>query len=360
MRSLLIILSITTCLRVSAQNAFEDYITTCRTTFSSPGYNETQTINDRDSTGKLIRQIGVTTYYNSAPEDSFQYFYTYDLNENLTGILHQVRNDTAWTNVGQTLRSFNSNGKVTHTLHQYWNETAWANEGQFIASYDANLSLISELSQQWINSSWVNNTLNTYTYDSLGRKSSFLRQDWDNTVWRNWGSETYSYDSLFPNIQITLSETWSNNQWLIESRDSITHDSEGRVLYQVRYVPDDSIWIKIQQIFQLFNDDTLLSRTVEDLNLGVFVATSYSTYTYDNGRLVSTHHEGGHDASDWRVTECSYQYLKYTHSAHAADELPLQVAVYPNPFREATTFSLPPTYLQRNGDIQIRVYGSHG
>jgi hypothetical protein len=171
------------------------------------------------------------TWVGSAWENSYQYIYTYDANNNRTSLLYQTWVGSAWENSYQYIYTYDASNNLTSELDQNWNGSAWMNSQQCIYTYDAKNNLTNYLVQTWNGSAWINNTQYTYTYDANNFAISRSYKYWNSAgTIVDYGDSTYYYfhtvlginDLIVPVESITVYPNPSSGKFTISSNSTIS------------------------------------------------------------------------------------------------------------------------------------------
>jgi hypothetical protein len=144
----------------------------------------------------LLVQAERQIWLNGNWSSEYQYFYTYDAQNNLSSF----------------------------TMKQ-WSGTQWADFYNEVYSYNSSNQLISYISQIFTNT-WQNSEQYFYTYDVLGFLESAQRQVWEGGIWQNSLRRTFTNNN-FGSIQLAIYEIWEQNSWINQNLFTKAFDESG-------------------------------------------------------------------------------------------------------------------------------------
>ena len=144
-------------------------------------------------------------------EKSSLYTYTYTGN-NLTELLTQNWDGSAWVNYIKTTNEFNGLNLRTSSVTQMWVAGAWLNISKSINTYNSNNLLSFELEQSWAASAWADKSRSTYTYNSNNKMELNFTENYVSNAWVNHSQVLYTYDGDGNNIE-SLDQTWNSGAW---------------------------------------------------------------------------------------------------------------------------------------------------
>ena len=180
--------------------------------------------------------------------------------------------------------SFDINNNVTCVLNQSWNGSAWVNVNQSIFAYDVNSNQISNLFQDWNGSSWDNYSLNNYTYDGNNNEISRLAQNWNGSSWDNAEKFTKNYD-INNRIIYELYENWNGVVWENTYQNFYIHGISNDIITNALYQHwGGSSWINTSQLDKYYDVNGFLqSETIKSWNsLGTQIIFGDSSYHYSH------------------------------------------------------------------------------
>jgi hypothetical protein len=173
-------------------------------------------------------------------------------------------------------------------IYQLWDTTGavWVNYFRILISANADTIL----AQTWTNSNWVDDSRGIATYDGNNNLIQALEESWNGSAWVNSFLTTYSYDSN-NNDTLEVDQQWSGTQWDNVYKYTYTYDSNHNVLVEVDQLWLTSQWFDSDRYTSTYSGNNLITYLAESSNFVSWSNASLDTYTYDgnNNRITDVY-----------------------------------------------------------------------
>lgn len=176
---------------------------------------------NRYLTNANVQKWNGSDYDMASQKDTF----SYDANGNFVKDVTQIRNGSAWLTF-QALYTYNGNNQKTGMLYQKWNGSAWDDLQQSTYTYDGSGYLIGQTTQAWNGTQWQNTTKYNYTNNANGKPASLIVQTWSAAQWVNYRQYTYTYDANDYETNESI-RAWDGSQFTDLYQDVFTNNSSG-------------------------------------------------------------------------------------------------------------------------------------
>ena len=284
---------------------------------------------------------------------------SYNISNNLTQNLIQTWNGTMWVNNYHTTYSYNGFGQKIEAINQHWNTTLnnWENNERTSYSYNSLNLLSQDVYEPWDSgiSNWINSSKDDYTYNPDSQLIEILAQVW-NSGWEYLSKTTYGYNGAG---EVDSSTVYTYNFTLLvwePSYQNINYswyhwigsilNSNNKIagyLQQQWILGNWENYLREAHSYDAFANDT--NYLSESWNGGAWV-TQYETrdtYTYDSNYNITQDIEEDWDVVTQQLKKAwKYDYSNYIvlTGLNEAKKNPLQILVYPNPFKTESTVLL--------------------
>ncbi|NOX66409.1 MAG: T9SS type A sorting domain-containing protein [Chlorobi bacterium] len=227
---------------------------------------------------------------------------TYDVDENLIGILLEEMKNGVWSNYSRTTKEYDSNGNVISDLYEKWYEVKWYNVTRKTYTYDSNGNRTSYAHESWRGTERVVDYRITYVYNSNNKVIILTYGEWDGNNWKSGKTwrYTYSYD-YNGNETSSLEEELAFEDWVNISKTTNIYDSNGNNTYFLYQRWNGSDWINQSCFTSTFNSDgEKTSEFSQKWNGTSWINRRRDTYRLDfNGKLISHLEERWRDGN-WK------------------------------------------------------------
>lgn len=128
--------------------------------------------------------------------NSHLYSYSYDENDNMTGILYQIfENGNDLQNFDKYFYAYNDDDLNSVLLYQIWENEDWQNSYQYLYYYDEDGNMINSDYQTW-QRGWMDDSYVSYFYDENGNLNQLLWQYWFEENLYDYSREFFSYEDF--------------------------------------------------------------------------------------------------------------------------------------------------------------------
>ena len=308
----------------------------------------------------------------------FKSDFTYDANLNLTQELDYDwdKSTNQWIQSWKGEYTFDISGKLTQELYSVLDETTnqFSVFDKSMYTYDASGNQLQELYYQ-IDENTGQLAVKSkydYTYDVNRHLTLEIRSDWDSATnqWTLSDKEESSYDSN-GNLLRTLSSRWYGiNQWIVSSKDEYIYDSEGHLIQDLYYSMTNNPQgeLRSKDVYA-YDDKGNMIQVIYygsfDVQANDWMSVSKTENTYDNKFTMNdlilpiefktyfTHliteindYDLNIGTQQWVHTyQTTFNYSEANVTSVSSLEAELS-KVYPNPFTESVSFSIPGAYSQ--------------
>jgi hypothetical protein len=209
--------------------------------------------------------------------------YTYNANNRIS-----VQTEQSWDTISSSFENFerytfayNASGNVTLVLQELWDGSAWQNESRGTYTYDDNGYLISYFGEAWFEGSWINNTLGTYTNNGDGTRQITINQTWNRYTgtWDNNWTYAYTYNGA-GKVLTDVEELWWQGAWVNNVRDTYTYSGNNLTNHLIEDGDGNRGWVNDHQVTYTYNGDGTVNQMIEqDWNF-IWVNTGRQDYVY--------------------------------------------------------------------------------
>ena len=249
--------------------------------------NPTEKLNLDWSIDSMVLQV-----WEGSWRDSSLVIFNYAENQNIRSSIYKIQKDGEWTNYLKN-EYYYDNGRKCSLNVLIWSDQSWQNNHQFEYKYDKNGNILEEISKNWTNEQWEPISKKIHKYGNDSYKDSTLSQIMDdNDNWQTPQKSEYYYD---------------NNS----NRDSVVHKFcyQDTYLKSEVYVHNFKKGLKTQTIYRKWDysknicidttrtlfeyntDDSLIKKTVQVPEKGLWRDSSQVSHHYNNNRLSSIVYE---------------------------------------------------------------------
>jgi hypothetical protein len=296
-----------------------------------------------DANGNITQSL--YTYFDEETNQiviAEKYVYSYDGQGNETQeILYENDASNLLVATSKYEYTYDAGGKRTqgirYGLDEITNQLVAIQKENF--TYNSNGMEILMILSDMLVSTWVQYQKYESTYNSNGNKTLYTFSDWDYN-YNKWGDPSekyeYSYNASGNLIQEFQYMKGSNSQWEAYSKDEYVFDANGNNTQHTSYYGWDQTtgkWTEVWKEEYAFNntysfDDLILPFDDYD-EIFTHMLTEIKDYSWNLNTLT------------WELgykTTLRYSEQNYTSVSQRGKDI---VSVYPNPFAESVSISLP-------------------
>ncbi|MDP2891169.1 MAG: T9SS type A sorting domain-containing protein [Bacteroidota bacterium] len=281
----------------------------------------------------------------------------------------------------RTTYSYDNNGNIKQTISYYWDTTNnHAAQDKTDYTYDSSKNLIQIIMSYFDESTnqfvfWYKDD---YIYNGSGKETQHINYIWDNYFSKQWEPST-KYESTYDsqgNLVVSLESSASNfnNTWIWtpDNKYEYTYDPKGLLTQILEYEMDsNNQWKLDNKDIYIYDDSGNNTQSLYyynwDLQTSQWDDVYKSEYTYDNrytfndlilpwgddedsnnyfGHMITEISEYGWNIStkEW-ILEYEMAFAYSPVNVTAINQLDAELSkVYPNPFSESVSFSIPGSY----------------
>ena len=131
-----------------------------------------------------------------------------------------------------------------------------------VYSYDADGRNNLTISYTWSANQWTNLSKTENTFDANGNITEIITSMWDNNVWANMYRQLYTYDANNAKTSYTY-QGWNGSTWENSSRYTYQNREDGKCKAAVYYNWDNGKWFEADSNFYSYNaaGDVLVMQT---------------------------------------------------------------------------------------------------
>ncbi|MFH0736761.1 MAG: T9SS type A sorting domain-containing protein [bacterium] len=297
----------------------------------------------------------INIYYTYDPQgvlqsEEVQYPYnakqkiTYSYKDNLLSYktLDSLKNNQ-WQSIKQYFYTYNIDGNLSTILTQSWDDTCWINEKQDIYTYSDQNLLDKHITTKWANNDWVDIDCYTYIYDNNNLLVSLYFTMWENNNWTNKIRYRYQYNS-HKLVAVYYIDYYSGSYWNETAKFVGSFDANWNV--------KSYVYIRYNMFLYIDEELERYTYTYDTYNNCTSVYHTHTMYgimhfalTLPASGIVRVYFNNRNNFIEYDSPKVTIQYITFT---DINDELtePTDFNLsqnYPNPFNPATTikFTIP-------------------
>lgn len=298
--------------------------------------------------------------------------YSYNVNGNLDKkiwfIWDTQMND--WTMIKGHTYTYDPTRNLTNTYTFKWNSVTkrWENCSWELYFRNQNSSQIIKTIHKWDpeNNIWFPCKCEECYYNANGNPTEFIFYDWDSKSceWIKKERENWTYNER-GNLTENKCSVWDNetNCWITRKCDVFTYDTNENLTEELNMSlePETNTWA-YNYIKFIYNGNTTITEQINILwNPGTdMYLKSYKRvdYTYDlEGNITEEMiYRWDSEINEWQPYEMKLYYWSVISTTIPGNSLENVYTVYPNPFTDYTTISLPDSEATKSVEI-IDSYG---
>lgn len=255
-----------------------------------------------------------------------------------------------WINYYYYEREFGDNGEQIQDIRYKWDETTsqWINANKWDYSNDENGYMIQWIYYDWdeTTSQWVYYSKLEFDYDTEGNNIQDIFSYWDEieVQWIYYSKHEYDYDADRNNIQDIYSN-WDeiNSHWGYVYKYEYEYSDNGNQTLSIEFNWDDGMneWVNYSKLENTFDDTYSFS----DLILPWLWAAN-DTVLFNHMLTNIMYFDWDDVTSDWEISLRDTFYYSEQEITSIEEIVTEEIKVYPNPFSEYVTFSIPNNHAQ--------------
>ena len=174
-----------------------------------------------------VKTTTIQNWYNNAWGNVFLHSYTYLPSKKPSQSTTSQWNAPDWVPYMQNIYTYDGNGYLVKDVVKTWNGADYKDLQS--TDYKNNTAgfTIAERTRRWNGTDWINADSTSYILNGENQITSSLNFEWEVDHWENYLQTTGTFSGGL--LTVVIDQLWENNEWVDDSRSTITYDDKERI-----------------------------------------------------------------------------------------------------------------------------------